>query len=209
MLQHPSKYDPSIHDELDSADLDTVLPAVLKYASSRSKMLNRLGLKSDAEELVHEAITMAYGKGSKGGYRNWDKTKCPDLVDFLKGIIKSITSHMLEHAVAFPEESLFNEDWSPKDNKIYKSESNLELIQKPKTPEEELIISENIKRINDEMDKISAEDEELGLLLLCFEEGFIKTRHIAKQLNCDPKKVNNMLRRLRYRLKDFDLESNE
>jgi len=115
MLQNSSKYDPTIHEDVEKADWDSVLPRVLKYAVSRAKIFRWLGDEVEPEALVQEAIARAYGIGIRDNYRNWNTETCPDLGDFLIGIIRSMTSHKAEHEAEFPSESLFNEDGSPKD----------------------------------------------------------------------------------------------
>lgn len=97
MLQHSPKYDTSIHEELEKADWDATLPKVFKYALSRAKIFKWLGDEVEPEALVQEAIARAYGVGTGGTYRNWNKETCPDLGNFLIGIIRSMTSHKDEH----------------------------------------------------------------------------------------------------------------
>jgi DNA-directed RNA polymerase specialized sigma24 family protein len=204
MLQHSSKYDPTIHEELGKADWDAALPRVLKYAVFRAKIFRWLGDKVEPETLVQEAIARAYGIGSKENYRNWNTKTCPDLGDFLIGIIRSITSHKAEHEAEFPSESLFNEDGSPKDEKILKSADETAGASKPKTPEEEIIENENLQAFKDELDRLSDEDGDLGMVILCIEEGISKPRHIAEEAEFDKEKVNYLLKRLRRRLKKYN-----
>jgi len=205
MLKHSSKYDPTIHEELDKADWEAVLPRVLKYTVSRAKIFRWLGDDEvEPEALVQEAIARAYGIGIRGGYRNWDTETCPDLADFLIGIIRSMTSHKAEHEAEFPRESLFNEDGSPKDEKILKAVDETARAFKPKTPEEEIIENENLQALKDELDRISNEDENLGMVILCIEDGISKPRHIAEETGFEIKKVNNLLKKLRRRLKNYN-----
>jgi len=204
MLHHSSKYDPTIHEELEKADWDATLPRVLKYAMSRAKMFRWLGDEVEPETLVQEAIARAYGIGTNGAYRNWNREKCPDLGDFLIGIIRSMTSQKAEHEAKFPTESLFNEDESTKDEKILKSIGGTEGAFKPKTPEEEILENENLQAIKDKLERLSDEDEDLGMIILCIEDGTSKPRHIAKETGFDIKKVNNLLKRLRRKLKEHN-----
>ena len=200
MLQHSSKYDPTIHEELKKADWDAALPKVLKYAVSRAKIFKWLGNEVEPEALVQEAIARAYGIGIRGNYRNWNMETCPDLGDFLIGIIRSMTSHKAEHEAEFPKESLFNADGSPRDEKILKSIDETAGAFKPKTPEEEIIENENLQAFKDELDRLSDEDEDLGMIILWLEDGVSRPRHIAEETGFDIKKVNNLLKRLRRRL---------
>lgn len=204
MLKHSSKYDPSIHEKLEKADWDAALPRVLKYAVSRAKIFKWLGDEVEPEALVQEAIARAYGTGTRGNYRNWNREKCPDLANFLIGIIRSMTSHEAEHGSEFPKESLFDEDGSPKDEKLLKSADEVAGALVPKTSEVELIENENLRTLNDELDSISVEDEDLGLVIVCIEDGISKPRHIAEETGFEINKVNNLLRKLRRKLDKYN-----
>jgi DNA-directed RNA polymerase specialized sigma24 family protein len=204
MLKHSSKYDPSIHEKLEKADWDAALPRVLKYAVSRAKIFKWLGDEVEPEALVQEAIARAYGTGTRGNYRNWNREKCPDFANFLIGIIRSMTSHEAEHGSEFPKESLFDEDGSPKDEKLLKSADEVAGALMPKTSEVELIENENLRTLNDELDSISVEDEDLGLVIVCIEDGISKPRHIAEETGFEINKVNNLLRKLRRKLDKYN-----
>ncbi len=207
MAEHSPRYDPSIRDELDKADWDSVFPAVLKYARSRAKKFEYLGYRVEPEELIHEAIARAYGVGTRSAYRNWNKDKCPKLSNFLIGIIRSITSHEAGHVSDFPEESLFNENGTPKDRKIIKSAETSDKISIPQSSEELVLEHENVKPLLNELDSIAQEDDDLGMVILCIQDGIGRPRHIAEETGFDPKKVSNLLRKLRNRLKDFKPKS--
>jgi len=204
MLKHSSKYDPSIHEKLGKADWDAALPRVLKYAVSRAKIFKWLGDEVEPEALVQEAIARAYGTGTRGNYRNWNREKCPDLANFLIGIIRSMTSHEAEHGSEFPKESFFDEDGSPKDEKLLKSADEVTGALMSKTSEVELIENENLRTLNDELDSISVEDEDLGLVIVCIEDGISKPRHIAEETGFEINKVNNLLRKLRRKLDKYN-----
>lgn len=204
MLKHSSKYDPSIHEKLEKADWDAALPRVLKYAVSRAKIFKWLGDEVEPEALVQEAIARAYGTGTRENYRNWNREKCPDLANFLIGIIRSMTSHEAEHGSEFPKESLFDEDGSPKDEKLLKSADEVAGALMPKSSEVELIENENLRTLNDELDSISVEDEDLGLVIVCIEDGISKPRHIAEETGFEINKVNNLLRKLRRKLDKYN-----
>lgn len=207
MAEHSPRYDPSIRDELDKADWDSVFPAVLKYARWRAKKFKYLGYRVEPEELVHEAIARAYGVGTRSAYRNWNKDKYPKLEYFLISIISSITSHEAGHVSDFPEDSLFNENGTPKDKKIIKSAETSDKITIPQSPEEQVLEHEKVKPLLDELDSIALEDDDLGMVILCIQDGIGWPRHIAEETGFDPKKVNNLLRKLRNRLKNFKPKS--
>jgi hypothetical protein len=204
MLQHSPKYDPSIHEELEKADWDAALPKVFKYALSRAKIFKWLGDDVEPEALVQEAIARAYGVGTRGTYRNWNKETCPDLGDFLIGIIRSMTSHKAEHEAGFPSESLFNDDGSPKDGKFLKSYGKVAGASKPKNPETEIIEKENLQALQDELDRLADGNEDLGMVILCIEEGISEPRKITEMTGFDKGKVNNLLRKLRRKLDKYN-----
>jgi len=114
-----------------------------------------------------------------------------------------MTNHKAEHVSDFPKESLYNEDGSTKDDKVLKFGDETEGFQKAKNPEEELIEAENLQPLMDELNKLSNEDEDLGMIILCIEDGISKTRRIAEATGYDRKKVNNLLRKLRRRLENY------
>ncbi len=204
MVQYSPNYDPSIHDELEKADWDAVLPSVFKYAISRAKMFKWLGDEVEPEALVQEAISRAYGIGTRGTYRNWNKEAVPNLGDFLIGIIRSMTSHKAEHEAGFPSESLFKEDGSPKDAKILKSYDETVGASKLNNPEDEIIENENLQALHDELDRLANVDEELGMVILCIEDGIGEPRNIAEITGFDKGKVNNLLRKLRRKLQKYN-----
>jgi hypothetical protein len=206
MLQLIDKYDPSIREHLDKADWDAVLLRVLKYAKARTRRLTWLGEKADPEALVHEAIARAYGIGSGETYRNWNRDTCPDLATFLIGIVRSITSHEAEHESKFSQGSLFNESGSIKDDELFKCVDETVGFQKVKTPEEHLIEGEELKLIIDELDKLSLEDEDLGMVILCIKDGISSPKYIADTLGLDIAQVYNLLKKLRRKVSKYSTE---
>lgn len=204
MPEYSSKYDATIHKELNEADWDEVLPRVLKYAESRANKFRWLGDKIDPEDLVNEAIELAYGVGEKGAYRNWDREKCPSLTKFLIGIIRSMTSHMAEHEIRFPKESYYYKDGTPKDESIYGTIYAITERLETKTPEGEIIENENLAAMEEQLDLISDEDEDLGLVILCIKEGYGEPRYIAEETGFGVEKVNNLLKRLRRKLNKYN-----
>jgi DNA-directed RNA polymerase specialized sigma24 family protein len=201
MFQSSEAYDPSVREELDKVDWDVVIPKVFKYAFWRAKKFAWLGEEADPEALVHEAIARAYGVGIGGTYRNWNRGKCPDIVDFLNGIIRSMTSHGAEHSADFPVESLHAEDGSPKDNKLFKSADSPAGALRPKTPEDELVEAENLQALMDLLDELADTDEDLGMVILAIKDEIGKPREIARETGFEVGKVNNVLKRLRRKLR--------
>jgi DNA-directed RNA polymerase specialized sigma24 family protein len=201
--QKSSKYNPAIRAELDNEDWDNILPRVLKYAVARSKRYYWLGYVVEPEELVHEAISLAYGKGKNETYRNWNKKNYPKLEDFLISIIESITSHKADHAMRIKIKPLFNEDGTLNDFEENISSEWTKNKENLNSPEDEIIKSESLLAIIDKLKTISEEDEEIGMLILCIEDGISRPRDISKETGYDVNRVNNIFKRLRTKLKEF------
>jgi len=203
LSEQSEKYDPAIRKELAEADWVEIIPRVLKYAAARAKKYHFLGDEVEPEELFHEAIARAYGIGKSGAYRNWNKAKYPKLENFLISVIKSMTSHEAEHAEKFVQEPLFHEDGEPKGFELSPDSKEMAKAFNPQSPENGILHSESFQSLLTELNSIEGEDEELGMVILCLMDGTSKPKDIADQTGYDVKKVYNILRRLRNRIKDF------
>lgn len=205
MNQKSSKYDPTLCAELDKEDWENILPRVHKYAVARSKKYYWLGHVVEPEELVQEAISLAYGIGENENYRNWNKEKYPKLEDFLISIIESITSHKADHSMRIKKKPLFNDDGTINDFELSISSNfmvNKNNLNSPE-PEEEIIQSENSQLFADKLKNIAEEDEEMGIIIMCLEDGISRPRDISNETGYDVKKIHNIFRRLRTKLKQF------
>jgi len=196
------RYDPTIREELGQADWESVLIPVLKYAHSRAKKFHWLGFSVEPEEMVNEAVSRAYGSGTGGTYRNWNREKYPRLEDFLISIIASMTSHQAEHAERFKMEPLTREDGTQKDLEDMISPAATG-SHYPITPEEEILLAEGLESISSKLYDIAEGDEDMGSIVVCLEDGISRPREIAKATGLDKKVVNNKLRTLRRKLKEF------
>lgn len=206
ITDHSNKYDPSVRSELNQANWTDILPRVLKYAVIRARKYDFVmgnQIKLEAKELVSEAIARAYGVGKGGTYRNWNKGKYPDLVDFLISTINSMTRHEADHSKKFKKEALFYDDDSHRDFQIAPDLKETATVSNPKSPEEIVIESEKLDLLINELRTLQNEDEELGLVILCLEQGISRPRHIAEETGLEKDKVNNALRGLRKKLKKF------
>lgn len=203
MTQESSKYNPNIRVELDKQDWEKILPRVLKYAIARSKKYYWLGENVvEPQELIYEAISLAYGIGENNTYRNWNKEKYPQLEDFLISIIESITSHKADHSMRIKKESLFSEGGT----KNFELSANSRMTGSKdcfNSPEEKMIQSESLEHLKDKLKSLAEEDEEAGLVILCLEEGISLPREIANETGYDVNRVYNILRRIRTNLKEF------
>jgi len=204
----PDRYDPCNIDEILAQDWADVFPRVLKYAKERSRKYYWI---SDAdinpEDLVNEAVARALGVGTGDTYRNWNKEVYPDFVDFLIGIIASMTNHEATHDCKFKNVPLLYEDGT-ENLKISKAIDHDPVLLnsrepgfvRPQTPEEELMHDQEYDRFVGQIKKALHGDEEAELILLCIEEDVCKPAHIAKETGYDIDKVYNAMRRIRSKM---------
>jgi hypothetical protein len=187
------KYNQAIREELDDANWPEISLELLWYARSKAKMLRAIGISEvDHEDLIQEAISLAYGVGPNKTYRNWNKEVYPDLASFLRSVIKSIVSHKKEH------HEKFKKDTSSLDDAI----GDKELRQlSPKGPEELVAEMYGLKNLKDTIYELVKGNEEIGMVLLCLEEGISKPQQISEETGYDVKKVNNILKMLRNKTK--------
>ncbi|MGO9177072.1 MAG: hypothetical protein ACLQED_13180 [Desulfobaccales bacterium] len=191
------KYNPAIREELERADWQEISIQLLWFAVSKARMLRAMGIVDvDHEDLIQEAISLAYGIGPNDTYRNWNKEVYPDLTGFLRSVIKSIVSHKKEHHGKFKSETSSLDD----------ALGDKELTSlSPENPEELVTEGHCLMSLKEVIYERVKGDEEIGMVLLCLEEGISKPQHIAEEIGYDINRVNNALRRLRNKTKDLSL----
>jgi len=199
------KYDPTTRDELDKlteAEWKEALTRALKYAGWRAGKYQWLGLVVDPKDLVQEAVARAYGVGAGATYRNWNKEKYPTLRDFLVSIIDSMTSHEAEHSERFKKTPLDRDDGTSRglEQEALAGGARLAGIRFPTTPEE-ILLAERRASISEKLHLIAEGDDELGLVILCLEDGICAPREIAAETGLSRKTVYEKLRTLRRKAK--------
>jgi len=212
MTPSNAKYDLSNLDKLKEADWDDVFPRVVKYAHRKCVNYSLLGFDFDPEVLVEEAIARAYGCGtssrSESTFRNWNQDAYPDLASFLISIIKSMLNHLTEHHAAFRMES-FSDDESDEFDKPSKfdleaqNSSFLTGLIRPKTPEEQLVLNRQMDLFRTFLNRLSSEDEEIGMVLMAYEDGAEKPADVSEITGIDIDKVYNINKRLNRRILGF------
>jgi DNA-directed RNA polymerase specialized sigma24 family protein len=176
---------PEVRQELDEADWDDIFPRLLWYAKLKSYKIRWIGnAAADPEELVGEAIALTYGAGKNDGYREWNKEKFPNLLDFLQTIINSLISHLNEHHNKFPNDEL--------DDQLSSENPDPEKLVLQKDYQEKLY-----NRIYQEVEG----DDEMETVILSYEEEITTPRDIATRTGLDVTQVNNTLKRLRRKLR--------
>jgi DNA-directed RNA polymerase specialized sigma24 family protein len=194
--------DDDIVKALESADWQALYPRLRKYSDRKSRMYVLLGLPvRDAEDLVQEAVALALGAGPDGRRRHWNRESCPDLGQFLIGIIRSITSHEIEALKRHPQE-----DFSLHEEAIAcgaTHPSTAAVVSTVPSPDVLIEQEERAREINHALDEATSEDEEAQLVLLALRLGYTKAGAIAGETGLDVKLVYNALRRIRRRLEEF------
>ncbi len=190
------KYNPKIREELGKvgeAGWQEISLQLLWFATSKARMLRTMGIADvDPEDLIQEAISLAYGGGPNNTYRNWNKEVYPDLAGFLISVIKSIVSHKKEHRYKF-KTGILDDDLGDKELKSLS----------PENPEELVAQKHDLTNLKEAIYERVKGDEEIEMVLLCLEDGISKPQRIAKETGYDINKVNNALRRLRRKTKDL------
>lgn len=207
--QTSEKYDKTIRAEIDKlfdSQWKEILPAVIKYAAARAKKYEWLGYDVEPRELIQQAIALAYGVGEKGGYRNWNKSEYPTLGEFLISIIDSITSHANEHAKTFVQETLTYQDGS--DRKFVATPVTECSINKSNfaSLEDKIIENDKSKKIIEKLKSIACDDEQMGMLILCYEEGISKRSELAAETGYDVLVIDKTIKRLQYQIKKHENE---
>jgi hypothetical protein len=179
---------------LETADWKDIIYRLTYYARQRARIYAWKSGRTDQllggktpEDIACEAIEKVLS-----GTRDWDPDRYPNLLTHLQWVVKSDMEHLassMEHQATgrMPEPG--------------EEEEGYETIPDPssQTPEELLIAREK----EDLEDKLKGElyamvkgDEDLEMLLLCFEEGMDKPEIIATQTGWDVTKVYNLKRKL-------------
>jgi len=191
-------------DLLEAADWNDIILKLTRYAiwlarryTWRSGDPSRLPKGKAPEDIAIDAIEKVWNRT-----RDWNPDKYPDLLVHLKWIVKSDIEHIfssMEHLKSGRISALKgDEETEPSYGETVRDPSS-PTPETALTPEEELIAQED-KRLEEKLkDKLYAAvvgDEDLELLLLCFEEGVEKSELIASQTGWDVKKVYNLKRKL-------------
>jgi len=173
-------YDRSILEKLSKVDWPAISPGLIKYARAKEQLLIKVGSELNYSDIFQEAVARIYGQGENNKYRNWNTEKYPDLVDFLKIVIHEITRREIARVTGFKIEQLCWEDGSEEKripvNSQDSADANLSW-----NPESLEIKKEEIEDLSNEVDRISNEDEELGLVLMCIDDGNVKSQQMASE----------------------------
>jgi len=184
----------------EAANWDDIILNLTYYAVFR---FERYGWKSNLPKGNSPADVALNAIGKVlNGTREWDPDKYPDLLTHLKWIVKSDVEHLsssLEHKKTGRMPVVIKEDGTEVELGETACEHTHSISAKVLTPEEELITKQKKGYENNllaELHDAVKGDEDLELLLLCFEEGIDKPEKIAIEADWDINKVYNLKRKL-------------
>ena len=184
-------------EKLSSQDWKALYPQLTHYALLLVKSLRWQTGSTDlpkgfqAQDLVNEAITLVFT-----GQRRWNPGKVPVLI-YLKGVIRSLASHLVESAEHKKRQDLTVVDEETETIKeVEISDTNAP------SPEDLLLVNE----IAEYLLKSAKGDENMQLVLLCLDDG-MKRSEIVELTELPLKEVDNIMKRIRRALKKF-LENN-
>jgi len=200
--------DDAVLELLEAADWDNIIFQLTRYAvwhaswhKSRTGDPGQLPGGMTPQDIAKDAIKKVWSRT-----RSWNPEKYPDLLIHLQWIVDSDLNHLFnskEHLTT----NRINESEEEKEeskeltynNLMQSSSSSLNENIQYKTPEERLIIreeNEREERVKKELYALVKGDEDLELLLSCFEDGIDKSELIAKEMGWDVTKVYNLKRKL-------------
>jgi len=185
---------------LETADWKHIILRLTYYARQRARVYSWKSGRTDQllggktpEDIACEAIEKVWA-----GTRDWDPDKYPNLLTHLEWIVKSDTEHLassMEHqTTGRPPEPEGEEESLTELSDPFSS-----IQGKTPTPEDELITREEgdlEEKLKNELYAMVKGDEDLEMLLLCFEEGIDKPEIIAAQTGWDIPKIYNLKRKL-------------
>lgn len=198
--------DNEVLERLESADWENIITKLTRYAYWHAtwykwKIGNPIELPGGMtpEDIAKKAIEKVFS-----GDRAWDPEKYPDLLIHLQWIVGSDLDHLFnskEHNTTnrIIESEAEESSELTYNNIIHGSSAPLNEGFHAKNPEERLIFREEKEREEKAKEQLYAlvkGDEDLELLLMCFEEGICKSELIATEMGCDVAKVYNLKRKL-------------
>lgn len=196
---------------VDSAEWGRIVLQLTVYARYLLKSISwRTGsalMGVAAEDLAIKSILAIYDEK-----RNWDPSSNPDLLKYLKSVVRSEVSHLNDskeynttHRFDETEDGETMED--PQNMADPSADHAIHLVQElTKSPEEILLDKQeddNDKKIMDFFLETINGDDELEELALCIMAGRIKPREIAEQIGKDVKYVYNLKKRFMRKCEEF------
>lgn len=199
---------------LEEADWNSITLKLANYTVYKLKRITwkeqRLPMGLMPEDMVQETIASLFE-----GTRNWNRTKYPDLFEYLKSIIDSKVSHLYESkeyklTQPFPTteegqevEEILDKADPTSDHAIYltPSSNNAEdaLLEKEKIKWDEAAVNAFFEAIHGDKDL-----EKLASLIM---DGYVKPSEIAEQMGVEVREIYNLQKRFRRKCKEFKINS--
>jgi len=192
---------------LEAADWKDIILKLTHYAlwqvrkyTWRTQANDQLPGGKTPEDIACEAIEKVWN-----GTRDWDPDRYPNLLKHLTWIVKSDIGHLyssLEHRKTINLARQNQDDNSGIDLNRIPADSHSQIHGHIYTPEEKIDMKEKKKKYNKLKSKlydIVKGDEDLEMLLICFEEGIYKSKKISKETGWEISKVYNIKRKLQRR----------
>ncbi|MBW1697569.1 MAG: hypothetical protein JRH18_23945 [Deltaproteobacteria bacterium] len=188
-------------DLLEAADWKDIILKLTRYAlwkasryTWRSGNPRQLIGGKTPEDIALEAVEKVWS-----GVRAWNPDKHPDLLRHLMGIVDSDLNHLI-HSLEFKK------TYNIPDSAI------IDEADKKGNAEEEMISRESAEyeeQVKTKFYEMVKGDEDLEMLLICFEEGIEKAEEIAAETKWDKQKVYNLKRKLSRKIARFskDIQS--
>jgi DNA-directed RNA polymerase specialized sigma24 family protein len=139
------------------------------------------------EEIAAEAIVKMIE-----GTRTYDAQKCPDILQFLRGIVKSDISHIID--------SFDFKHRETNEGKIEEKEPqgrNVDPLQLCIEKEQIIIGKKTVKQVEAVLNKYFYEDKIVIGIYECYKAGIYKRSELAEYLEVDVKEIDNAQKRLR------------
>jgi len=200
--------DERICNLLREADWENITLELTDYAVMKVK---RLRWRTGSYESLPQGKTpddLAYDAIEKvlSGDRRWNPNKNPNLLNYLKTVVDSLVSHLVEseehkRVQRLPEtkDGVDLEEMLPLDSRL--------LAHRPKNPEEILLEKEREKQVWSKIIEAANGDIELEVLVEALKEDYAKPGEIAQEWQLDVKEVYQSIRKLKRRI--AKLEENQ
>lgn len=199
--------DDRVFNLLQQADWPRIALELTDYASTKVQRLQwrtgsggGLPQGKTPEDLAYDAI----GKVLSGD-RRWDPDQNPDLLGYLKAVVDSLVSHLVESEEHMRVRRLPQTEEGAELEGVLQvadpeSPAARYLPRRPATPEEDLLAKESEEAVVGEIFKAVQGDPELEGLVAAMMEGYTKPAEIAQAKGMKTERVYQLIRKLKRRL---------
>jgi len=180
--------------KIKATDWDEIVPRLIKYAIGKC-----FGLKDQSIGKGFQPIDLAMGAITDliSEERNWNPDKQPDLFKYLQWVVNSKLDALLKSWSRNNEASSKSTLISPQTNEQQELDHISDRARNLGPSPEEAALSNERERLKKEIYTLASGDEVVEGLLLCIEDGIIKPKDIATELQLEVSTINNAYKRLR------------